>query len=67
LRSSARISFFAGLLLASYFVRELAGDSLEGTEQQAFLTVIRPEVFWKSPVAFNLGCPTCSILNKPAA
>jgi len=55
----AFVSFFSGLLLASYFVRERAGGQILNNEQQIFLTAIRPELPVRSTVSFLQKCRTC--------
>lgn len=53
----AFVSFWAGLLLAVYFVREIAMSPTSINEQQAYLTPFRPESWWRSPVAIHAQCP----------
>jgi hypothetical protein len=56
----AFVSFFAGLLLGTYLVRHVAGGMNPAQEQQAFLTVIRPETWTQNVVTPNARCPvTC--------
>lgn len=53
----AFVSFWAGLLLASYFVRHALGESLSPEEQYLYLTPLRLEAVWRSRVAIRSGCP----------
>jgi len=50
-------SFWAGLLLAIYFVRTAGGESLPVERQCTYLTSLRPELPWCSPVATRRDCP----------
>jgi hypothetical protein len=53
----AFVSFWAGLLLATYFVRVVGGESLPVDHQYTYLTSLRPELPWYSPVAKRQECP----------
>jgi hypothetical protein len=53
----AFVSFWAGLLLATYFVRHAANEPLSPTIQQTYFSPLRPESPWRSPVALRLECP----------
>lgn len=53
----AFVSFWAGLMLAVYFVREIAKSPASASEQQTYLTPFRPESWWRSPVAIHARCP----------
>jgi len=55
----AFVSFFAGLKLASYFVRASAGERIRMTEQYMYLSPLRPEYIWRSPVAVRHDCLVC--------
>jgi hypothetical protein len=55
----AFVSFFAGLKLASYFVRARAGEHIRSAEQYTYLSPLRPEHIWRSPVAMRHDCPVC--------
>jgi hypothetical protein len=55
----AFVSFFAGLMLACYFMRMKAGERAPLTAQYIYLTPFRPEGIWRSPVAIRPDCPTC--------
>jgi hypothetical protein len=58
-RTTACVSFWAGLLPATYLVRHAAGRMISANKQQVFLTPFRPEnPFW-SAVAARTDCPTC--------
>jgi hypothetical protein len=53
----AFVSFFAALQLASYFVRAATGEKLPVDLQQVYLTSLRPDRPWFSPVAWRSDCP----------
>jgi hypothetical protein len=55
----AFVSFWAGLLLGVRFLRHVAGESVQPLKQQSYLTALRPEVAWESPVHSPSACPTC--------
>ena len=55
----AFVSFFAGLELASYFMRARAGERIGTAEQHTYLSPLRPEHIWRSPVAVRHNCPVC--------
>jgi hypothetical protein len=56
----AFVSFWAGLWLASYYLRHLASDDCV-KEQQAYFCPLRPEFVWRAPVARRVDCPVqCS-------
>jgi len=59
LPTAAFVSFFAGLMLACYFLRMRAGESVPVMEQYTYLMPFRPEGIWRSPVARRANCPTC--------
>jgi hypothetical protein len=62
----AFVSFWAGLLTASYFLRHRAGQSaLPISEQQIYLTALRPEHPAWSAVPRRRGCPSCAALRPP--
>jgi hypothetical protein len=62
----AFVSFWGGLLTASYFLRHRAGEVMPTSEQQVYLTALRPEnPFW-SPVPRRPHCPSCAPLTKRA-
>jgi hypothetical protein len=56
----AFVSFWAGLLLATYFVRHIAGEHLSPMHQQIFFCPLRPETPWWSPVARRAECLVCN-------
>jgi hypothetical protein len=60
------VSFWAGLLTASYFLRHRAGQTVPISEQQIYLTALRPEQPSWSPVPKRHGCPSCAVLREPA-
>lgn len=51
------VSFFAGLQLASYFIRATGGESVSCDRQQTYITSLRPETPWYSSVAWRSDCP----------
>jgi hypothetical protein len=59
--TAAFVSFWSGLLLAAHFVRSAGGGMFGHREQQVFLTPMRPESVWWSPVARNRECPVYSV------
>jgi ThiF family protein len=61
----AFVSFWAGLLSASYFLRHRAGRTVPISEQQVYLTALRPELPARSPVPTRRGCPSCAALRAP--
>jgi hypothetical protein len=63
----AFVSFWAGLILATQFVRHAAGEIIPLNEQQIFLTPLRPEGIWRSPVAVRPACPSCGRNSSRAA
>jgi hypothetical protein len=61
----AFVSFWAGLLTASYFLRHRAGQAMRMREQQIYLTALRPEHPSWSAVPKRRGCPSCAALRDP--
>lgn len=59
------VSFWAGLLTATYFLRHLAGQPAPISEQQIYVTALRPEHPSWSPVPKRRGCPSCAVLREP--
>lgn len=56
----AFVSFWAGLWLASYYLRHLANEDCV-KEQQLYFCPLRPEYVWRAPVARRADCPVaCS-------
>jgi hypothetical protein len=53
----AFVSFWAGLLLASYFAQETIGRPVSIREQQTYLTPLRLEGLWRSGIARHPHCP----------
>jgi hypothetical protein len=47
------------LLLASYFTRAMAGETITAAEQYVYLSPLRPERIWRSPVSRRPECPSC--------
>jgi hypothetical protein len=62
----AFVSFWAGPLTASYFLRHGAGQTIPIGEQQVYLTALRPEHPTWSVVPKRRGCPTCTEFGEPA-
>jgi hypothetical protein len=61
----AFVSFWAGLLTASYYLRHLANRTVLAREQQVYLTALRPEHPTWSAVPRRRGCPSCAALRAP--
>jgi hypothetical protein len=59
----AFVSFWAGLLTASFFLRHVAGQAIPVSEQQIYLTALRPEHPTWSGVPNRPGCPSCEALR----
>jgi hypothetical protein len=57
--TTACVSFWAGLLAATYLARHAAGQAISAKEQQVYLTPFRPENVFPSAVAVREDCPTC--------
>jgi hypothetical protein len=57
----AFVSFWAGLLLATYFLRQVSGRPAEAVEQQIYMTPFRAENTVRSVVPKRPGCATCRI------
>jgi hypothetical protein len=57
----AFVSFWAGLLTASYYLRHLAANSVAAVEQQIYLTPFRPENPSRSAVSKRADCPSCEV------
>jgi hypothetical protein len=53
----AFVSFAAGLMLASYFLRAAGGERISPGEQQSYLTAFRPDSLWRSAAARDGRCP----------
>jgi hypothetical protein len=62
----AFVSFWAGLLTASYFLRHRASQTIPVSEQQIYLTALRPEHPSWSAVPRRRDCPSCEALRAPA-
>lgn len=61
----AFVSFWAGLLTATLFLRHLSEAALPAREQQIFLTSFRAENAVCSAVARRSNCSTCNSLRPP--
>jgi hypothetical protein len=56
----AFVSFWSGILTAAYLLRHRAGERIRSSEQQIYLTALRPEnPFWAC-VPLRARCPTCT-------
>lgn len=55
----AFVSFWAGLLTATYLLRRAAGRPAGTHEQQVFVTPFRAENALSAPVPFRASCPAC--------
>jgi hypothetical protein len=62
----AFVSFFAGLMLGAYLVRRLNGGLDPAHEQQAYMTMIRPETWAQGVVVGNARCPVDCDFAKAA-
>lgn len=60
----AIVSFWAGLLAASYAARLAAGEAISPLEQSIFMTPFRPENPHRAPVALRPGCPNCDVAAR---
>jgi hypothetical protein len=63
----AFVSFFAGLMLSCYFIRTVAGERVPPNEQYSYMSPLRPEHIWRSPVAVRADCPTCQFGERVRA
>lgn len=59
LPTTACVSFWAGLLMATYLARHAAGRAIPANEQQLYLTPFRPDKAYPSAVAVRQDCSTC--------
>lgn len=53
----AFVSFWAGLWLASFYLRHLAGNRRGDLEQHIYYPGLRPEGLWRAPVQRRPDCP----------
>lgn len=51
------VSFLAGLIMASDFLRDLAGAEASIASRQRYLTALQTEGEWTTPVVPHLNCP----------
>ena len=63
----AFVSFCAGLELACYFLRAKAGIAGQLAGQCTYLSPLRAEHIWRTPVAVRTDCPSCSSYTTRAA
>ena len=64
----AFVSFWAGMLTASYFLRQRSGElDTAGLDQQIYITPIRPENPVWAIVPPRVGCETCKHLRFTSA
>jgi len=62
----AFVSFWAGLWLATLYLRHLSGHKSLKLDQQIYFSPLRPETIWTSPVQRRSDCPVgCG--TKPLA
>jgi hypothetical protein len=61
--TTACVSFWAGLLSATYLLRGINGQPLPPHEQQIYLTPFRPENPYRAAVSARASCPTCASLD----
>jgi hypothetical protein len=66
LPTCAVVSFWAGLLVAAFVVRQAAGQDLDQTKQQIYMTPFRPERPSSAAVPKRPNCPVCAVLRKAA-
>lgn len=57
----AFVSQGSGLLLATYFARRAGDEQIKLNEHQVFMTPLRPESLWKTPVGQRADCPACGL------
>ncbi len=62
----AFVSFFAGLMLGAYLVRRVNGELEPAQEQQAYMTMTRPETWAQGLVLGNASCPVDCDFAKAA-
>lgn len=55
----AFVSFWAGLMLFAYFVMGLSQRQASWA-QQTYLTPLRPEYPWRTPISIRASCPLCN-------
>jgi hypothetical protein len=65
IQTTACVSFWAGLLTATYIARHAAGHPISAKEQQVFLFPFRPENVFPSAVAVLRDCPICQRRSLP--
>jgi hypothetical protein len=65
--TTACVSFWAGLLTATYLARRASGRAIPRQEQQVYLTPLRPENAFLSGVAMRPDCPTCKFLSESSS
>jgi hypothetical protein len=58
----AFVSFWAGLLMVSYFLRHRVVVALPPNEQYTYMTALRPENPFRGRAATLDGCRTCAVL-----
>jgi hypothetical protein len=61
--TTACVSFWAGLLAATYFARHTIGQTISIKQQQTFLTPFRPENPFRTAVHVRKNCPTCQVAS----
>lgn len=63
--AAAFVSFWVGLLTASYCLRQRAGKPAPIEEQHVYLTALRPDHPSWVAVRPRRGCPSCAALRRP--
>jgi hypothetical protein len=61
--TTACVSFWAGLLTATYLLRDIGGRPISSHEQQIYLTPFRPEHPYRAAAPPRASCPTCASLD----
>jgi hypothetical protein len=59
IQTTATVSYWAGLLAATYVMRHAGRQTIPTYDQQIFVTPFRPENPFRAPVPFREDCPTC--------
>jgi hypothetical protein len=63
----AFVSFWAGLLLTTYLLHSIATGERHTLAQQTYITPLRPELPWRTPIVRRVNCLLCAgRSSKPA-
>lgn len=65
--TTACVSFWAGLLAATYFARHVIGQTIPAKVQQIFLTPFRAESPFRAVVPIRRNCPTCQLVSASSS